>query len=142
MVAQMKMVGKSIIFGISLLCVYLNAHISLKILTDNGTHNQVVIGQPFTLNVSIDDISGSVPAPVINGLEKFNIIGTSSSTVLMNNKINGRFSYQVRIDTPGTYTIGPAHITYRNQDFVSDQVEITVVKDIKDSESQNKNNPQ
>jgi hypothetical protein len=141
-VSMVKIVGKL------LLCVFfccmipfLNAGITMSVRTDSGATNQVVVGQPFTIEVVIDDVYGSIQAPKIKGLQGFShsLNGMYSSTV--NGKSTARYTYQVRIDALGSYLIGPAIVTHQQQELVSNQLTISVVKDLGvNAQTQNKTN--
>ncbi len=136
---MVKIVGK---FFIILFCIvgsFLHAGISLEVRTDNGTPNSVVVGQPFTLDVVIDGVYGSIPLPTIRGLEKFNPRQCGSYMSSVNGKATARYSYQVRIDKIGSYVLGPATITHQQQELVSSEVRVDVVKDIGVIQTNNKN---
>lgn len=135
-----KIVGKIFISFISLAVVFLDARVSMEIRTENGAQNRVVVGQPFTLEVSIDDVYGSIQAPKIKGLDKFVVRQSGSYMSSINGKSTARYSYQVRIDTIGSYILGPAVITHQQQEFISNDVRIDVVKDVGVTTSNNKNN--
>ena len=135
---MVKIVGK--IFIIIFLCALsLNARILMEIRPENGVRDQVVVGQQFVIDVTIDDVYGSVQPPVIKGLEKFNAQRTGVAMTSVNGKSNTRYSYQVRIDTLGSYTIGPAVVRYQQQELVSNTVNVAVVKDIVTAVSHGRN---
>ncbi len=136
---MVKTVGNFFTIFFCIVGSFLNAHISMEVRTDNGTPNSVVVGQPFTLDVVIDGVYGSVPMPTIKGIERFNArqCGVYSSSV--NGKATARYSYQIRIDKIGSYVLGPATITHQQQEFVSNQVNVDVVKDIAAVQTQSKN---
>ncbi len=125
-----KIVGKIFIIFLSFAVICLDARISMKIATENGTSNQVVVGQPFTLEVSIDDVYGSVQMPTIKGLDRFAARQSGSYMSSVNGRATARFSYQVRIDVIGSYVIGPAVVHHQQQEMISNEVRIDVVKDI------------
>lgn len=137
---MVKIVGKVLIFFLSFFAICLNARITMEIRTENGVQNQVVIGQPFTLEVVIDDVYGSVQAPIIKGLDGSvcRLAGTYMSSI--NGKSTARYSYNVRIDKPGVHTIGPAIIHHQQQELVSNQLQVAVVKDLGIVAQKNKGN--
>jgi hypothetical protein len=138
---MVKIVGKIFICAISFFSIILDARVLMEIRPENGVRDQVVVGQPFVIDVTIDDVYGSVQPPVIKGLERFNAQRTGVAMTSINGKSNTRYSYNVRIDTLGSYTIGPAIVHHQQQEFVSNTVNIAVVKDIVAS-PQGKNNAQ
>lgn len=117
----------------------MDARVSMEIRPENGVHGQVVIGQPFIIDVIIDDVQGSVQVPTIKGLERFNAHRTGMYMSTINGRSSTRYSYQVRIDTVGSYTIGPAVVHYQQQELISNVVNVTVAKDIATSTSLGKN---
>jgi len=134
-----KIVGKIVIIFFCVVGSFVHARIALEIRTDNGTPNSVVVGQPFTLDVVIDDVYGSVPAPTIKGLEKFSARQCGSYMSSVNGKATARYSYQVRIDKIGSYVLGPATIMHQQQNFVSNELRVDVVKDIGVVQAHSKN---
>src|SRR5215831_1994324 len=97
---MVKIVGN--IFILFLSCaITLEARITMEIRAQDTRNNQVVIGQPFTLEVTVEDLKGSGKAPIIKGLEECTcrLVGTYMSTI--NGKSTTRYSYTVRIDALG-----------------------------------------
>lgn len=125
-----KIVGKIFIICISFITFFVDARIYMEVRTENGTGNRVVVGQPFTLDVVIDEVHGSIPAPTIQGLNNFVARQSGSYMSSINGKATARYSYQVRIDTIGSYILGPATITHQQQQLVSNEVRVDVVKDV------------
>jgi hypothetical protein len=132
-----KIVGKIFIFFISCTTLFLDARVTLE-LRSEGVQNQVIVGQPFTLDVVIEDVYGSVQAPTIKGLDGFVAKRTGMYMSSINGKATTRYSYQVRIDTLGSYILGPAIVHHQQQEFVSHQLRITVVKDLGVTAQKNK----
>lgn len=137
---MVKTVGKLFITFFCLIGSFLDAKISLEVRTDNGTPNSVVVGQPFTLDVVIDEVQGTVPMPTIKGLEKFNARQCGSYMSSVNGRATARYSYQVHINKIGSYVLGPATMTYQQQQLVSNEVRVDVVKDIGVTQPNNQNN--
>ena len=119
----------------------LHARVTMEIRAEDGAaRNQVIIGQPFTLEVVIDDVYGSIQAPIVKGLDTHahGLSGVYSSSI--NGKSTARYSYNVRIDALGTYTLGPAIVHHQQQDLISNQLQVTVVKDAGITVQKNRNN--
>lgn len=136
---MVKIVGRFFISALIFFIVTLDARVSMEIRSENGMRDQVVVGQPFILDVVVDDVYGSVKAPTIKGLGSFNVQGAGIAMTSINGKSNTRYSYQVHIDTPGSYIIGPAIIQHQQQEFISNEVNVTVVKNIAPTISSSKN---
>lgn len=134
-----KIVGKIFILCFGLTASFIEARISMEIRTENGATNQVVVGQPFTLDVIIDDVYGSVQTPTVKGLNGFVARQSGSYMSSINGRSTARYSYQVRIDTLGSYILGPAIVTQQQQELVSNELRVDVVKDVTHT-SQNNNN--
>jgi len=111
----------------------------MELSTEHGAHDQVFIGQPFTVDVVIEDVYGSVQAPEIKGFEGLVAKRTGISTMVINGKSTIRYSYQVHIDKLGSYLLGPAIVHHQRQEFVSNQLRVTVVKDPGIAAQKNKN---
>lgn len=135
-----KIVGKVFIFFLSLSVVCLNARVTMEVRTDNGAQNQVVVGQPFTLDVVIDEVYGSIQTPTIKGLNGFAVRQSGSYMSSINGKSSARYSYQVRIDKLGSFTLGPAIVTHQQQEYISNEVRVDVVKDVVTATNNNKSN--
>lgn len=136
---MLKIVGNFFIIFFCGIGSFLHAKISLEIRTDNGTANSVVVGQPFTLDVVIDEVYGSIPNPSIKGLDKFNARQCGAYSSSVNGKATARYSYQISINKIGSYVLGPATITYQQQELVSNEVRVDVVKDIAVAQTNNQN---
>jgi hypothetical protein len=132
-----KIVGNIVIGFLSLVTICLDARIVMELRTENGAQNQVVVGQPFTLDVIIEDLYGSVQAPTIKGLNGFAARQSGTYMSSINGKSTARYSYQVRIDTVGSYVLGPAVLQHQQQEFVSNELRVDVVKDVTVVASQN-----
>lgn len=137
---MVKIVGRVFVVLFSLGALFLDARVVMELRTDNGQQNDVVVGQPFTLEVTIDDIYGSVQAPKIKGLDAFVSRQSGSYMSSINGKSTARYSYQVRIDTIGSYVLGPAVFHQQQQELTSNEVRVNVVKDVAVVSQQNKGN--
>jgi hypothetical protein len=102
-----KMVGNLFLL---LFCVLfhdvLYADISLRILNrDRLPLKETAAGDPFLVEVAISNVSTTAQRPEIIGSDQFIVrnLGISFSGTNI-----AKYRYEVRIDTPGSYTIGPA----------------------------------
>lgn len=84
------------------------------------------IGQPFLLHVIVTDTDNGAQYPVIKNIENLHIRQSGFQMNMVNNTTSVTYQYRIRIDTPGTYTIGPAQITQANGIVESQPVTITV----------------
>lgn len=137
---MVKIVGRFLVLFLSFVGASLSARVTMNVRVEGHEQNQVVIGQPFTLEVVIDEVYGSVPAPVIKGLDGcvYSLAGTYMSSI--NGKATARYSYNVRIDKLGIHTIGPAVVHHQQQELKSDQLQVEVVRDLGIVAQKNKSN--
>lgn len=126
---MIKIIGKSI-FLLSFLVTCLDARVIMEIRSEGEISNRVAVGRPFTLDVVVDDVYGSIQAPTIKGLDGCVVRLVGTYMTMINGTSNARYSYSVRIDKLGTYTIGPAIVHHQQQELASDQLKISVVKDL------------
>lgn len=126
---MLKIVGNIFIFFLSCSVALLNARITMEVRAEGLSNNQVMLGKPFTIDVVIDEIQGSVSTPIIKGSDgcAMRLVGTYMSNI--NGKKLTRYSYTARIDKLGEYIIGPAVMHYQQQQVASNQVQVCVVKD-------------
>lgn len=106
--------------------MFANAGIRLDVKNVDGIATDfVIVGQPFIMEAIIDGIQGSVQAPDIAGLDQW----ASKRTGMYMSTINGvsttKYTYQVTINQPGNYSIGPARLVHQQQELLSDVVRIT-----------------
>lgn len=103
-----KIVGKVALFYLLFFITASYAHISLELTDMQGNEIQEIsAGEPFLMVVSIED-SEQTDEPTVKGLQDFYVKRTSQRLMNVNGKRSAHYSYHVRIDKTGTYTIGPA----------------------------------
>jgi hypothetical protein len=119
-----KIVGNIVvILIITFFITHVYAGIRLEMRSADGVaHNNAVVGQPFLIEAIIDGVQGSIQAPHIEGLDKFVARRTGMYMSSINGVSTTKYTYQVRIDQPGTYTIGPAKLSYKQQELVSNSI--------------------
>ncbi len=79
-------------------------------------------GEPFLMTVSVEGDRSDEPS--VKGLQDFYVKRTSQRLMNINGKHSADYSYHVRVDRAGTYTIGPAF--YEDADEKSKTVRIKV----------------
>ena len=93
---------------------------------------QAYVGVPFTLKLHLDKMANDSKEPEIEGLDRdgFSVgyQGTSSTIKNISGQVTVErtFSYTVRIDKEGEFTIGPATIRIQGGIIESNKVKITV----------------
>ncbi|HXW86445.1 MAG TPA: BatD family protein [Candidatus Bathyarchaeia archaeon] len=68
----------------------------------------VGVGQPCILEVVMHNTTTSMQVPQVHGIETFSPSRTGVRVSTINGVSSVTHTYKIRIDTPGTYTIGPA----------------------------------
>lgn len=103
--------GRYFLSLLFLMSTLLSGKITLQVRDSEGdvTHD-VAVGQPFNLQVQIDQVGGSIQYPHIDGLDDFAVHKSGFQLNTINGKSTAYYTYQVRIDKSGTYEIGPAHV--------------------------------
>ncbi|HSC25328.1 MAG TPA: BatD family protein [Candidatus Babeliales bacterium] len=136
-----KIVGKHLVYFLGLAFFMVDASIRMEIRTNgSGTvDGKIIVGQELNFDVIVDGISGSASTPTINGLDNFVARRTGMYMSSINGKTTTRYSYLVRIDKIGSYTIGPAAVMHGNHELLSNKINIDVVKDIVESAQQQVN---
>jgi hypothetical protein len=95
----------------------------------------VTSGEQFTVMYSVNSGGGQFTGPSFNGLYKLMGPQTSysSNTQMFNGKISQSVSYSyvyyLQAMNPGRYSIGPAVFRYKGKDYMSDSLNIEVLKD-------------
>lgn len=103
------------------------AAMTLRLVDSEGSPlSQASAGQPFVIELLVTDISRVGQPPTIRGLEQFGSqhVGVAISTI--NGKTTTKYSYRIRIDTPGTYEIGPAVMADNRQQQTSNTLRVVV----------------
>src|SRR5438552_2100520 len=116
-----KIVGNSLLLFLLMHVFCVNTGIRLEVRTTDGVSSNVVsVGQPFIIEAIIDEVQGSVQAPQIECIERYNARRTGMYMSSINGVSTTKYTYHVRIDQEGTYTIGPARLMHQQQELISD----------------------
>ncbi len=123
-----KIAGRFIcLFFIFFMVVPICTKIRMRAKTIDGERiEQAVVGQPFVLEVTIKDASSTMRAPTVYGLDRFEAKRTGMYMSSINGKSTVKYSYQVRIDRPGMYTIGPARLDDNGNQMESGTITLEV----------------
>lgn len=134
-----KIVGKILV---TLLCMssYLYADLLLKAYDTNGSQlKQAVVGQPFMLEVIVQNQKTSAAQPKIQGLDDMYVRNAGLMMTTINGDSTTKHRYKVRIDTAGNYTLGPATLSVNNQPLTSNTVTLIVTDQVPVQAQANKN---
>lgn len=117
---------------------FLRAEIKLSIRDMEGNRTKEgVMGVPFFVDVHMHINNGTMRYPTIDGLEHFAVQRSGFQLNTINGVSNATYSYQVRIDKPGTYVIGPATAKTAMGIEQSDTATITIVEQQEKKHAQN-----
>lgn len=91
---------------------------------------QVDINSNFQLTVTVSGTMRSVPEPRVQSLDKFQVLGTSTSSQfsMMNGRISTSraFEFTLMPNAEGTITVGPAVVEIQGRKYTSNTVTVEV----------------
>ena len=96
---------------------------------DGSPLAQAGAGHPFIIEVSMVDVAHGGQPPVVKGIEAFHVKNAGMRITTVNGKTTSKYMYELRIDVPGSYSIGPAELVYNKQKLLSNAIRVTVGKE-------------
>ena len=85
--------------------------------------------------ISVSGTQKNVSQPTVKGLESFNVTrgGTSSRVEIVNGKVNAGidYTYIIQPKSTGTFTIGPAEVSYKGKTYRSNTSKLLILKPAK-----------
>ncbi len=128
--------AKTFILLLTIFLPIFPATIQLKVsTTENVGLLEAGIGQPFLLHVIVENASNTAQYPIIKNVEKYNVRRSGFQMNMVNSHTCTTYSYQIRIDELGSYTLGPAQITETTGIIESEPLQITVAQEQKTVEA-------
>jgi hypothetical protein len=101
--------------------------ITLKAFDEYGnSSNTFNVGVPWTLQVSLQDMPDVKGRPTIQGLDRIYTRDSSVMTTSINGKVTIQYTYRVRFDAAGAYTVGPATIEKDGKIYTSNTLTIKI----------------
>lgn len=123
----MKIVGKLIIAWLLIVSASACATITLQVIsTDDEPLQQVGAGEPFIITAIVTDEDLSGQKLLLAGLDNFFVQHSGVQIRTVNGRSTKKYIYNVRIDTPGTYALGPAELQVNGNVVRSDTITVTV----------------
>lgn len=111
------------------------ADITLKLASmDRTPLKEAGVGQPFLLLVAVNNASNTAQYPNLKGIDNLHVRQNGFQMNMANGTTSITYQYQVRIDTPGTYTLGPAQFNEPQGIIESQPITVTVAQEQKTSE--------
>jgi len=92
------------------------------------------VGEPFLIEVILNNITQQINTPQIanDGVHIPRYCGFQMTSTNGNNSV--KYQYQMRIDEPGEYILGPAKIVDNEKVLLSDPIKLRVTEDTKTAE--------
>ena len=125
---MVKIVGKII----SIVCLITHVFtaycidITLQATTLDGDElEQVAVGQNFLLKVDSKGIASKI-SPTIEGIKGFEVVNAGFKMSIQNGSAMSSYLFNIKIDKPGLYELGPAEIVYNNTVYRSNTLQIGV----------------
>jgi len=125
---MVKIVGKIVCFLFLITSFFANycIELTLKAVTLDGYElEKVIAGQTFLLEVSTKGVT-TRQRPKIEGIEKFDVTHAGLKMSTSNGQLSVSYTFNIKIDTPGVYNVGPAEIEYKNNLYRSNDLTIEV----------------
>ncbi len=140
----MKIVGNIVFVVYSLLFFAIgHAGINMRVMSMDGMPiKQAGVGEPFLLEVYVDNVGRSSQQPNIQGLDSFIVHNNGIYMSTVNSRSTIRYKYKVRSDKQGLYTLGPASIDVNGNTITSNRITLSIGdQQVVDAKRAQKKNP-
>jgi hypothetical protein len=99
----------------------IGASIVLRIVDINGRTalKTVAVGQPFVVEMRLQGFDETKKAPTIPGLASLRVQQKQEQLSVVNGKVTNLYQYVCRIDTTGSYGLGPVTIDHNGKQVTS-----------------------
>jgi hypothetical protein len=118
--------GKKKVFCCAFFLISFVTQCSIQLLVDSATQYTAVVGEQFELDLVMKDLGKTGKEPVFSGDTPLLFQRTGLYMTSLNGKTEIKYTYQVRFDTVGSYTIGPVKIMHGGKEYLSNAVTVTV----------------
>lgn len=106
--------------------------LDLKLLSmDGGILKEAGAGQPFMAYVTVTEAQNITSRPTLHHSHDINVRANGYQMNMINGNTTVVYQFQVRIDTPGTFVIGPARLTHESKTIESNTISLTVTQEQK-----------
>lgn len=104
------------------------ADLKLRIVDQNNMLlKEATAGYPCKIEITVSDVSGSLPHIAIPGIEQFHMFGREVQRRSVNGVNTVTHRYTVRTDKPGVFELGPVTIEVDGKSLVSNKISLRVV---------------
>lgn len=108
----------------------MGASIELRVVdTDGAPLKQAGVGRPFVLEVTVSGVAQLGQEPQLEGVKAGKLKHIGVRMMAVNGNLSSHHRYELRIDVPGTYQLGPATYEHKEQILRSNTVPIVVGKE-------------
>jgi hypothetical protein len=128
----MNIIGKLlfVIFSISSLVYPVSLDLKLASM-DGGILKEAGAGQPFMAYVTVQDAQNVSNRPNLQHPLNIQVRANGYQMNMINGATTIVYQFQMRIDTPGVYTIGPATLVHESQTMQSNAISLNVTQEQK-----------
>lgn len=98
---------------------------------DGGALTQAGVGQPFMAYVTVHEAHNVMTRPTLHHSNDITVRANGYQMNMINGSTTIVYQFQVRIDTPGTFTIGPARLTHESNTIESNAISVLVTAEQK-----------
>ncbi len=126
------MIGKRSILYVLLLIAFLTAKAMALSVTASVDTDEIELGDPINLSITLTGRGGSLPDPILPDLSDFDVYSSGRNQSI--SIVNGAFSSSLELNYTlvpkkiGSLLIGPVVVKDKNEMVVSDPIKITVKK--------------
>ncbi len=122
-----KILGNAgILFLLTVSCL-VSAQGVLQVVDEMGAPLKAVqAGRPFTVELNLSGGGALDEAPVIEGIDQFEVQDSSWSHSVINGEVSVAYRYNVVAQKPGDYIVGPALFSQDGVQEVSNSVQVEV----------------
>lgn len=122
-----KILGNTgILFLLTVSCL-VSAQGVLQVVDEMGSPLKgVQAGRPFTVELNLSGGGALDEAPVIEGIDQFEVQDSSWSHSVINGEVSVAYRYNVVAQKPGDYIVGPALFSQGGAQEVSNSVQVEV----------------
>lgn len=122
--------GRTLVTLLLLMVMETSIHpvsLDLKITSmDGSTLKEAGAGQPFMAYVTVNEAHNVTTRPTLNHSNDAFVRANGYQMNMINGNTTVVYQFQIRIDTPGIFTIGPAHLTHESCTIESNTLSVTV----------------
>lgn len=98
---------------------------------DGGILKEAGAGQPFMAYVTVHEAQNITSRPTLHHSNDIQVRSNGYQMNMINGNTTVVYQFQVRIDTPGSFVIGPARLSHESNTIESNTISLTVTQEQK-----------